>query len=113
MSLSGTVRGITGSVLSNEFIECTTTCPASTGNNPTYDSIQLPAAAYLDFAATYRFGKDQQYQLFFNVRNIANKDPAIVAAGPTGFASWNNQPISAGQYDTIGRSFRAGFRFAL
>jgi outer membrane receptor protein involved in Fe transport len=113
VSLSGTLRGISSSVFSNEFIECTTGCPASTGNNPTYDSIQMPGAAYFDFAATYRFGNDRQYQLFFNVRNIGNKDPAIVAAGPTGFGAWNNQPISAGQYDTIGRSFRAGFRFAL
>jgi len=113
VSLSGTVRGISSSVLSNEFIQCTTGCPTSTGNNPTYDSIQLPGAAYIDFAATYRFGSEGQYQLFFNVRNITNKDPAIVAAGPTGFQSWNNQPISAGQYDTIGRSFRAGFRFKL
>ncbi len=113
MSLTGTVRGISSSVRSNEFVECTTGCPTSTGNNPTYDNIQAPAAAYIDLAATYRFGEDRQYQLFFNIRNLTNKDPAIVAAGPTGFGAWNNQPISAGQYDTIGRSFRAGFRFVL
>ena len=39
--------------------------------------------------------------------------PADVAAGPTGYGSWTNFPISAGQYDTLGRVFRAGFRFKM
>jgi outer membrane receptor protein involved in Fe transport len=112
-SLTGTARGITGGVISNEYIECASGCPASTTNNPTYDSIHVPGATYFDLAATFRFGEDRQYEIFFNVRNIANKDPAIVAAGPTGYGSWTNNPISAGQYDTLGRVFRAGFRFRL
>jgi outer membrane receptor protein involved in Fe transport len=113
LSLTGTARGITGGVINNEYIECTSGCPASTGNNPTYDSIHVPGATYFDVAATFRFGADRQYELFFNVRNLTNKDPAIVAAGPTGYGSWTNNPISSGQYDTLGRVYRAGFRFRL
>jgi outer membrane receptor protein involved in Fe transport len=113
LSLTGMARGITGGVISNEYVECTTGCPTSTANNPTYDSIHVPGATYFDVAATLRFGEDRQYELFFNVRNLTNKDPAIVAAGPTGYGSWTNNPISAGQYDTLGRVFRAGFRFKM
>lgn len=112
-SLTGTARGISGGVISNEYIECTTGCPTSTGNNPTYDNITVPGATYFDLAATFRLGERRQYELFFNVRNLTNKDPAIVAAGPTGYGSWTNFPISAGQYDTLGRVFRAGFRFKM
>lgn len=112
-SLTGTVRGISGGVINNEYIECTTGCPTSTGNNPTYDNITVPGATYFDLAATFRIGQDRRYELFFNVRNLTNKDPAIVAAGPTGYGSWTNFPISAGQYDTLGRIFRAGFRFKM
>lgn len=113
VSLNGTVRGITETVFSNEFIQCTSGCPVSTGNNPTYDNIQVAGAAYIDLAATYRFGENRNYEFFFNVRNLANKDPAIVAAGPTGYGSWTNNPVGAAQHDTLGRVFRAGFRFKM
>lgn len=113
LSLSGIVRGISGGVINKLFIECTSSCPTSTADRPTYDNIRVPAAAYIDLAVTYRFGSARQYQLFFNVRNLTNKDPAIVAAGPTGFSAWNNNPVSAGQYDTLGRLFLAGFRFKI
>lgn len=113
LSLTGTARGISGGVISNEYVECSSACPTSTANNPTYDSIHVPGATYLDLAATFRFGDDNQYEVFANVRNLTNKDPAIVAAGPTGYGSWTNNPISAGQYDTLGRVFRVGFRFKM
>ena len=113
LSLTGIVRGISGGVINKLFIQCTTGCPTSTADRPTYDNQSVPAAAYIDLSATWRFGPERQYQLFFNVRNLTNKDPAIVAAGPTGFGAWNNNPVSAGQYDTLGRLFLAGFRFKL
>lgn len=113
LSLTALVRGISGGVVNKLFIECTSGCPTSTADRPTYDNIRVPAAAYIDLSATFRFGPARQYQLFFNVRNLTNKDPAIVAAGPTGFSAWNNNPVSAGQYDTLGRLFLAGFRFKL
>lgn len=113
LSLTGTMRGVSASVINNAYIQCTSGCPTSTGDNPTYDNIQVPGATYFDVAATYRFGEDKQYEFFFNVRNITNKDPAIVAAGPTGYGSWTNNPVGAAQYDTLGRVYRAGFRFKM
>jgi len=113
VSLSGTARGVTAGVVNNAFIQCTSGCPASTGNNPTYDDIQVDSATYFDLAATYRFGSDGRYEAFLNVRNIANKDPAVVPQGPTGYQSWTNNPIAAAQYDVLGRVFSAGMRFKM
>jgi outer membrane receptor protein involved in Fe transport len=113
ISLSGTVRGVTSGVVNKSFIQCTTGCPTSTANNPTYDDISVAAATYFDLAASYKFGKDLQYEAFFNVRNLANKDPAVVPPGPTGYQSWTNFPFNAAQYDVLGRVFNAGFRFKM
>ncbi|MDO6415176.1 TonB-dependent receptor [Sphingomonas sp. BIUV-7] len=113
LSLSGTMRGVSSSVINNLYVECTSSCPVSTGDNPTYDNIHVAGATYFDLAATFEFGSDRQYELFLNVRNILNKDPAVVGAGPTGYGSWTNNPVAAAQYDVLGRVFRAGFRFKL
>jgi outer membrane receptor protein involved in Fe transport len=113
LSLSGTMRGVTSGVINNNWIQCTTGCPVSTGDRPTYDDISAAAARYFDVAANYKFGEDRRYELFFNVRNIFNKDPAIIPNGPTGYQSWTNNPVSAAQYDVLGRVFSAGFRFKM
>ena len=113
LSLSGTMRGVSSGVVNNNFIQCTTGCPVSTGDNPTYDDISVAGATYFDLAATYRFGEARQYEVFFNVRNLANKDPAVVPNGPTGYQSWTNFPFNASQYDVLGRVFSAGFRFKM
>jgi outer membrane receptor protein involved in Fe transport len=113
LSLSATVRGITDGVTNNNAIQCSSGCPASTTERTTYDDIYAPAARYLDLATTFKFGPDGQFSLFANVRNVFNKDPAIIPAGPTGYQSWTNYPISAGQYDVLGRVFSAGFRFKM
>jgi iron complex outermembrane receptor protein len=113
ISLSGTARGVTSGVVNNNFIQCTTACPVSTADNPTYDDISVAAATYFDMAATYKFGESRQYEVFFNVRNLTNKDPAVVPQGPTGYQSWTNFPFNATQYDVLGRVFSAGFRFKM
>lgn len=113
LSLSGTMRGVTSGVINNNWIQCQTGCPASTGDRPTYDDISAAAARYFDLAANYKFGEDKQYEAFVNVRNIFNKDPAIIPNGPTGYQSWTNNPVSAAQYDVLGRVFSAGFRFKM
>ncbi|MEI9890852.1 MAG: TonB-dependent receptor, partial [Caulobacteraceae bacterium] len=111
LSVTGTARGVTSSVVNTAYIQCTSGCPTSTGNNPTYSNIQVPSETYLDLALTYRFRGG--YEAFFNVRNIANLNPPVVAAGPTGYSSWTNNPVSAGNFDTLGRVFSAGFRFKI
>ncbi|GGI73052.1 TonB-dependent receptor [Polymorphobacter multimanifer] len=113
LALSGTMRGVSGGVQNNNWIECQSGCPTSTGDNPTYDDISIAAATYFDLSATYSLGDNNQFQFFFNVRNIFNKDPAVVPAGPTGHPSWWNQPIERSQYDILGRVFGAGIRFRI
>ena len=112
-SLTGTMRGVTASVASNTFIQCTTGCPTSTTNYPTYANDQIAAATYFDAATSYMFGGDGQYEVYFNVRNIFNQNPAIVPNGPTGYQSWTNNPANGAQFDVLGRVYRAGFRLKL
>ena len=71
-NITGIVRGISGGVINKLFIQCTTGCPTSIADRPTYDNQSVPAAAYIDLSATWRFGPERQYQLFFNVRNLTN-----------------------------------------
>ncbi|MES2255453.1 MAG: TonB-dependent receptor [Pseudomonadota bacterium] len=113
LSLTGAMRGVTPSVIDNSFIECSSGCPTSTANHPTYDNIQVDGATYFDLAASYMFGGDGQYEVYVNVRNLFNKDPAVVPPGPTGHATWLYSPASSAQFDVLGRTFRAGFRFKM
>jgi len=113
LSLTGTVRGVSSSVSSNNFIQCTTGCPTSTTNFPTYANDQIASAIYFDVATSYTFGGDGQYEVYFNARNIFNKDPAIVPNGPTGYQSWTNNPVNGSQFDVLGRVYRAGFRLKI
>jgi len=113
LSLTGTMRGVTPMVIDNNFIQCQSGCPTSTTDHPTYDNIQVSGATYFDLAASYMFGGEGQYEVYVNVRNIFNKDPAIVPLGPTGYQSWTNNPVNSAQFDVLGRVFRAGFRFKM
>lgn len=110
LSLTAALRGVSDMVRDNRFIECSSGCPTSTGDNPTYDNVQVPGATYYDFAANYNFGEEGQYELFFNVRNVANEDPSVVARGPTGYGAYTNNPVAGQQFDTLGRTYLAGFR---
>src|SRR5690606_19205222 len=90
-------------------IECQTGCPASTAQNMTTDSNWVNAAYYLDLNVGYNvdIGEAASSELFFNVRNLFNRDPEITARGPGG-TSYDFPPTSVGLYDTLGRVFRAG-----
>ena len=113
LSLTGTMRGVTPMVIDNSFIECQSGCPTSTTDHPTYDNTHVDGATYFDLAASYMFGGEGQYEAYFNVRNIFNKDPAVVAPGPTGHATWLYSPANSAQFDVLGRTFRVGFRFKI
>jgi iron complex outermembrane recepter protein len=95
-------------------IECQTGCPASTAINVTTDNNSVNAAYYLDLNLAYKLyiGDASTSELFFNVRNLFNRDPEITARGPGG-TSYDFPPTSVGIYDTLGRVFRAGVRFKM
>jgi outer membrane receptor protein involved in Fe transport len=107
-------RGISSGVYNNSYIACTSGCPVSNVNNRTYDTNHIAGAIYFDTSFTYKFGiGDTATEAFFNVRNIANKNPAIVGADPPGGYTYEQSPTNPQLYDVLGRVFRAGFRFKM
>jgi outer membrane receptor protein involved in Fe transport len=109
-----TFRTISGGKNVATQIECSANCPPSTANNVTVDNNHVPSTFYADLNMAYKLhvGEAAETELFFNVRNIANTDPVIVARGPGG-TSYDFPPTSVGLYDTLGRVFRAGVRFKM
>ncbi|NWM24644.1 TonB-dependent receptor, partial [Escherichia coli] len=106
-------RGVSDGVYDNSFVECTSGCPTSTVTHRTINDNRIKGAFYLDASFTQGFkmgGRD--VQLFFNVSNLLDKDPPVVAPGPAGSAyatPATNQSI----YDLLGRTFRIGARFKM
>lgn len=110
--LTLTGRGVSSGVYDNEFIECGSGCPTSTVDHRTININRIEGAFYLDANLTLRFENVADFadmEVFLNVRNLANKDPALVAQGPGGIA-FLTQPANPTLYDTLGRVFRAGIR---
>lgn len=107
-------RGVSSGVYLNSNIECQTGCPVSTVDRRTVDENDIAGAVYFDTAVTYKFGvgEDVNMEAFFNVQNVFDRDPAIVAPGPGG-DTWERSPINASLYDVMGRTFRAGLRFRM
>ncbi|MFV3131253.1 TonB-dependent receptor plug domain-containing protein [Niveispirillum sp. KHB5.9] len=109
VSVSVTARGFSAGVYNTTYIECTSACPASTAANMTINNNRLPSALYFDANVTVSIQRD--IDLFLAVDNVANKDPAQMAYGPSvGSAPLSVNPLL---YDVLGRSFRAGLRFRL
>ncbi|MHB1203948.1 MAG: TonB-dependent receptor domain-containing protein [Rhodospirillaceae bacterium] len=110
-----TFRGISAGVINPTYIECTSGCPASTADHTTVSSNNMDGAFYVDLNLSYKIpmGDSAAYsELFFNVRNLANADPALMAIGPGG-SNYDFYPANSGQYDIMGRVFRAGIRFKM
>lgn len=96
---------------SSSWVECSTACPTSTALNPTIDDNHVPAAAYFDANIAWRpANMPGRPEFFFSVRNLANKDPVIVARGP-GQQAYGERPTNVTLYDMFGRTYRAGIRF--
>ncbi len=110
-----TARGISAGVYDNEYVECQTGCPASTATKRTVSENDIPGAWYFDLNLSYKFlqgdGGDEA-EAFLTVKNLMDKDPALVAQGPAG-TSFLSQPANPTLYDTLGRTFRAGVRFRM
>jgi len=109
-----TARLMSAGVQNNNWIQCTSSCPLATANNPTMSNDYQSGAFYLDSAMNYNFegplGSDDQ--LYFNVTNIMNRHPGIVTEGISG-SPYVSLQTSASLYDVLGRTFRLGLRFGL
>ncbi len=110
-----TGRGMSSGTLNNSNVECTSGCPVSTASNRTINDNQLPSAFYLDTNFSYdlrTYADDGMgIEAFLNIKNITNKDPAIVPQGPAGSA-YGNYPTN-NNYDSLGRVFRTGLRLRM
>jgi hypothetical protein len=104
-------RWFSDGVNNRSFIQCTTSCPVSTLNNPTINNNKMDGALYVDVGLTYDITKGDGIQAiaFFKVDNLANVDPV---PNP----QYGSLPISNGTnpslYDTLGRNYRIGIRFS-
>lgn len=113
-SIQGVARGVSGGVYNNNYVTCTTDCPLSTADRRTVNLNSIPGAFYFDMNASYNFEvAGVATQAFLSVRNLTNKDPVLVANGPTG----NNTPAypqtNRALYDVLGRVFRMGLRIKM
>ena len=106
-SLTG--RGVSKGVYSNEYIECTTSCPTSTVARTTTDNNHIAGSIYLDSSLSYQV-KDTT-TLYLTVANVLDKDPAAVPASQ----NIGNAPqgINRVLYDAVGRTFRFGVRIRM
>jgi iron complex outermembrane recepter protein len=105
-SATVTGRGVSAGKYSATGIECSSGCPLSTTNFPTYDNNRVSGLFYMDLNVTQTvpFG-DNKAQFFVNVTNVFNRWPLLVPE--TGLAA--NSTYS----DMLGRQFRAGIRIEL
>ena len=107
VSLNLVARGFGSGVYGNDYIECTSGCPASTTQYRTINDNHIAGATYLDASLTVKFsGLGADGRVSFVVNNLLNKDPVLVGNGPDG----NNVPAyaqtSRSLYDVVGRVFR-------
>ena len=104
-TFSGTVvgRGVSASKYLANAIECTTGCPLSTAQFPTYDNNQVSGLFYVDLnlAQKVMMGNSEA-QFFFNVTNLFDRWPLLLPE--TGLAA------QATYSDLLGRQFRVGVR---
>jgi outer membrane receptor protein involved in Fe transport len=112
-----TMRYFSDVVGNTLYIECQTDCPTSTANERTFDQYGYNGATYFDLSLGYKldsmFGKEgSEGRLFFNVRNLTNKDPELIPGlGITGLSYIYSRASDSGRWDTLGRTYRVGLEF--
>ena len=106
-TFSGTVtgRGVSSGKYLANAIECTSGCPTSTSQFPTYDNNHVKGTFYVDLNLTQKVSvkSGSEAEFFFNVTNLFDADPLLLPE--TGLAA--NSTFS----DLLGRTFRVGVRF--
>lgn len=110
-----TLRWIQGGRNNPRWIECNSGCPNPSGSDLTVDNNHVASALFMDFNFSYKFhlGHDETEEFFFNVQNVMDSDPPIVGAGPGGTSWWSPTVPQGANFDTLGRTLRAGVRFGL
>jgi outer membrane receptor protein involved in Fe transport len=112
VTLNLVARGFSSGVYGNDYVECTSGCPASTTRSRTINDNHIRGATYFDASASVKIkAGGHQGDLTLVVNNMLNKKPVLVGNGPDG----NNTPAypqtSRSLYDVIGRVYRLSARF--
>ena len=114
MRFNLTARGVSEGTISNAYIECASNCPDSSAPYYTINDNPVASKVFLDAYASkaIAFGDTGEVELYFQVRNLLNSDPADVAY--PAFQGSENRPgyleTNRGLYDVLGRTFKVGFR---
>jgi iron complex outermembrane receptor protein len=104
-------RGISAGTYNNSYVVCTTGCPLSTTDHTTTNYNKIAGAWYFDLNADYKFTvASTKADVFFSVKNIFNKDPVLVANGPSGDNTEAYPQTNRTLYDILGTVFRMGIR---
>ena len=99
-------RGFNDGVYSNNYIECTSSCPTSTSRNRTISNNRIKGSLYFDGSVSVKIPtRGNETQLSLIVNNMFNREPTLIGidVGAGGLP----YPMTARPlYDTLGRVFR-------
>ncbi|HEY0685687.1 MAG TPA: TonB-dependent receptor plug domain-containing protein [Steroidobacter sp.] len=112
-SVTLTQRYVSPGVIANNWIECTSNCPAPTINNPTVNNNHIKGALYWDLGGSYEVGtaaSDFRSQVYFKIDNLFNLDPPKVPTA--GINPYLVRSTNSALYDLLGRTYRLGVRFS-
>jgi outer membrane receptor protein involved in Fe transport len=98
-----TERWLSSGVFGYQYVVCQSNCPVSTVNNPTINYNHMAGALYFDFGG--RYSVTDKLMAFVKVDNLFDRDPVAAPQTNTGL------DINPALYDTLGRTYRAGFRY--
>ena len=101
-SLTVQERWFSDGVFGNQYVVCTTGCPASTANHPTINYNRMKGAFYLDLGGSVNL--TEQVSAYFKVDNVFDHDPTPSPQTNTGL------DVNPALYDTLGRIYRVGLR---
>lgn len=102
-------RYVSPGVIAKNWIECTSSCPVPTINNPTVNNNRINGATYVDLGATFKI--TPKIELYGKVDNVFNIDPPIAASA--GINPYLVRATNSALYDMLGRFYRIGVRFSL
>lgn len=104
-SLSVTERFISSGTFGYQYVVCSSSCPVSTGNNPTINYNQMAGAFYVDVGGSYDIS--DQVSAYFKIDNLLDRDPPPSPQTNTGLDT------NPALYDIIGRTYRIGIRYKM
>ncbi len=104
ITVSLTARAFPDGTINNNYIVCTSGCPASTAANQTINDNFVAGRTYFDANVSYKLnlGEETTADLFFNAKNMFNADVPGVSSQQR-----------ANLYDLAGAVYRAGIRFKM